>query len=370
VCQMSQERKGYPMRMVTKTCAVLLVLGLAAAAHAAGLRVQLHPQTGDWTAFAAGDELVGIGGGEAEWIRNGQVLARVNDPLGLVGSNYDPNQPLFLADAEGNRVVAFVPGMEVFVTNEPPAIVHFKQGYARGGARRTSNMTYHNGPVLLANKTEAIFWGSSWPTYTGDIITGLDSFFGGFGASNYAGITTQYYEISGTTRLYIGAGSTYYGHAIDGTTAPSSALSTSQVIAEACSVVGNNPDPNTLYLVYTDTTAGNVNYCAYHTWGSCGSKPIQVAYMPNITGVAGCDPGNLYGVGGSQGMRALANVTAHELEETITDPRGSAWYDRQGAEIGDKCAWLFAGAVTLSNGTVWQLQEEWSNAASGCAQGQ
>ena len=237
-------------------------------------------------------------------------------------------------------------------------------------ARGSSNMTYHNGGVLVADKTQAIFWGSSWGTCTGDIITGIDSFFGGFGNSNYAGITTQYYQVSGGTRSYIGAGSTYLGHVIDGSTAPSSALSTSQVIAEACSAIGNNPDPNALYLVYTDTTAGNANYCAYHTWGSCNGKPIQAAYMPNLTGVAGCDPDNADDLSRSQALRALANVTAHELEEAITDPRGTAWYDRQGSEIGDRCAWKFKGPVTLSNGSVRQLQEEWSNAVTGCVQGQ
>jgi len=358
------------MRMLAKVGAVCLVFGVATAARASELRVRLQPTPDTWTAFAEGDELIANGGGQAEWVRNGQVLARVNDPLGLTGVNFDPNHQLFLTDAEGNRVVTFVPGMELFLTNEPPAIVHFKQGYLHSLRRTSSNMTYHNGGVLLANKTKAIFWGTSWGSYSGDIITGLDSFFGGFGNSNYAGITTQYYQISGGSQHFIGAGSTYLGHYIDGTTAPSSALSTSQVIAEACSAVGNNPDPNTLYLVYTDTTAGNANYCAYHTWGSCGSKPIQVAYMPNVTGVAGCDPGNLYGLSGSEGLRALANVTAHELEEAITDPRGTAWYDRQGSEIGDKCAWQFSGKVTLSNGSVWQLQKEWSNAVSGCVQGQ
>lgn len=357
------------MQRLAKLGVTFLVLGVAAAAGAAAPRVQLHPDADAWTAFAQGDELVPVGGGQADWVRAGQVVARVNDPLDLTGANYDPAKQLYLTDAEGNRVVAFVAGMSLFVTDQPPAIVHYKQGYPRP-LRGSSNMTYHNGGVLLANKTEAIFWGTSWGGYTGDIITGLDSFFGGFGNTNYSGITAQYYQISGGTKQFIGAGSTYLGHYIDGTPAPGSALSTSQVIAEACSATGNNPDPNTLYLVYTDTTAGNANYCAYHTWGTCGTRPVQAAYMPNITGVAGCDPGNLYGLSGSQGLRALANVTAHELEEAITDPRGSAWYDRRGSEIGDKCAWLFAGPVTFSNGSVWQLQEEWSNAVTGCVQGQ
>ena len=29
----------------------------------------------------------------------------------------------------------------------------------------------------------------------------------------------------------------------------------------------------------------------------------------------------------------------------MTDPRGNAWYDSQGAENADKCAWTFGSAL-------------------------
>jgi hypothetical protein len=90
--------------------------------------------------------------------------------------------------------------------------------------------------------------------------------------------------------------------------------------------------------------------------------------MPNTTGVGGCDPGNLYNCNTySQGTRCLANVTSHEYMEAITDADISAWYDSSGSEIGDKCAWQFSSCVPLSTGS-WQLQQEWSNSASGCVQ--
>jgi len=60
----------------------------------------------------------------------------------------------------------------------------------------------------------------------------------------------------------------------------------------------------------------------------------------------------------------LANVSAHELSEARTDPRNGGWYDRQGDENGDKCAWTFnVPSVTFTNGSKWKLQGEWSNAA-------
>ena len=86
--------------------------------------------------------------------------------------------------------------------------------------------------------------------------------------------------------------------------------------------------------------------------------------MPNIDGIAGCDPAQPL-LGHSQGLAAVANVTAHELSETITDPRGAGWFDSGGAENGDKCAWTWSpsGPMTFSNGTRWYVQGEWSNAA-------
>src|SRR4051812_11789241 len=52
--------------------------------------------------------------------------------------------------------------------------------------RKTPNMTYHGGVVMPTSKVKAIFWGTSWGTYTGDKVTGIDSFYNGFSNSNYA----------------------------------------------------------------------------------------------------------------------------------------------------------------------------------------
>lgn len=131
-------------------------------------------------------------------------------------------------------------------------------------------------------------------------------------------------------------------------------------------MTSDNPDPAAVYFVFTSTQAGNVNYCAWHSWGNCANgKPVQVSYLPNLDGIAGCDPQDSVS-GNSQGLAAIMNVTAHELLEAITDPRGNAWYDSGGQENGDKCAWSFPagdGLSTFSNGSRFKLQMEWSNAA-------
>ena len=58
---------------------------------------------------------------------------------------------------------------------------------------------------------------------------------------------------------------------------------------------------------------------------------MQFAFFFDLDGDAGCDP-DTSGLH-SQGLAALANVSAHELSEARTDPASpGAWYDSSGAE--------------------------------------
>jgi hypothetical protein len=52
----------------------------------------------------------------------------------------------------------------------------------------------------------------------------------------------------------------------------------------------------------------------------------------------------------------MTSVIAHELEEANTDPNLNAWYDRQGAEGADKCAWTFGSRLkTTANGAYYNV---------------
>jgi hypothetical protein len=218
-------------------------------------------------------------------------------------------------------------------------------------------MTFHNGTVLTSNKTQGIFWGD-WSN-PGDKITGLESFFNGWGGSGMAADSTEY---SGTNGQ-VTTSSTYLGSVLDTDTPPSRALTVAGAVAEVCKVTTDAPQPDAVYFIYTSTGAGHVSYCAWHSWGNCSNgAPVQVAYMPNVDGDPGCDPVDTNHPTRSEGLAALANVTSHELSEAITDPRNGGWYDSSGGENGDKCAWAFHNDVTIG-GDTWKLQMEWSNAA-------
>jgi hypothetical protein len=231
--------------------------------------------------------------------------------------------------------------------------------------RKTANMTYHGGVVMPTSTVKAIFWGTSWGTYTGDKVTGIDSFYSGFGNSNYAKTSDEYNDSSGTS---VGASSTYQGHILD-TSAASGGGSTSAILAEVQRqvTVGNitlDPSGNSYIPVYTDLPRGHASYCAWHSAGSIDGTRVEFGFFWKLDGDGGCDPQDTTTTH-SEGLAAIANVSAHELSEARTDPATpGAWYDSRGAENGDKCAWTFgAPTVTFSNGSKWKLQGEWSNAA-------
>jgi len=269
--------------------------------------------------------------------------------------------------AQGFQASRHDPNVEDLNNDAAPPLlgVHWARDFAPvRPARLSANMTYHGGKIMPTAISKAIFWGTSWGTYSGDKITGLDSWYVGHSNSNYAKTVNEYTGTNGT----VGSVTTHQGHIID-TSVASGGASTSVILAEVCKQVKAGtivPDAsgNGYYPVYSDIKRGSAGYCAWHSAGSCSGVPVQFAFFFNLDGDAGCDPSDSSGLH-SQGLAALANVTAHELEEARSDPSSpGAWYDSAGAENGDKCAWTFgAPLVAFSNGSQWKLQGEWSNKA-------
>jgi len=205
---------------------------------------------------------------------------------------------------------------------------------------------------------KSIFWGSSWNTKAGDKITGIDTFYDGFGGTNYEATNTEYTDGSGHVSTAVSSS----GHVVDPSATPTGAPSTSAVFAVVARNV-SNPVTNGYYPVYSERGRGNAGYCAWHSWGTINGTPVQFAFFFNLDNDPGCDPNDTSGLH-SQGLAALGNVSGHELSEALTDPHINAWYDNSGAENADKCAWTFGGRlVAFSNGSQWKIQGNWSNNA-------
>jgi hypothetical protein len=285
-----------------------------------------------------------------------------------------------------------------------PVLEQGKAGRPSGGG----NLIYHyssgvGGPVMqTGNRTYAIFWAGSGTPDWGDAgyIPTIQGYFANVAAdsgktSNVYATDTQYYGPSGAKIAYASMAAdsttdTYPYPAANGCTdkATTICLSDGQLRTELTRVMTANSWPassagvQNLFFIFTPKGVGScagsscayTNYCAYHSWIP-GADPILYANQPYAAQnyrIYTCDSGQH-----PNGTTADAtlNVVSHEHNEAITDEQGSAWYDSQGAENGDKCAWNFGTALgststgqynqVIGTGTYY-LQQEWSNASSGC----
>lgn len=279
---------------------------------------------------------------------------------------------LVLSSVTANAFAAASPQL---VAGDPHGLVLPRGARPGGGGSGSSPLlVWHNGQIMTSSAATAIYWGSSWgsTSYQSDKITGLATLYSGFGASNYMGTNTEYTGTNGQ----VGTGVAYDGSVIDTSATPRRGPRPSDVLKVVARDIAN-PVANGYYPVYSDIRRGNAGYCAWHSYGTINGVPVQFAFFFDLNGDPGCDPGDTSGLH-SQGLSALANVSGHELSEAVTDPRGGGWYDSTGAENADKCAWTFNGTVTLTNGSQWKIQGNWSNAAylantgyalGGCIQG-
>ena len=109
------------------------------------------------------------------------------------------------------------------------------------------------------------------------------------------------------------------------------------------------------------TSGFGTQWCAYH--GAVSSNPnITYTNLPYMSDAGGsCGSGSVTG----SALDGVSIVEGHELAESITDPLLNAWYDANGQENGDLCAWTGLHTITTSAGT-FAVQPLWSNADGGC----
>jgi hypothetical protein len=250
-------------------------------------------------------------------------------------------------------------------TQRPAAKKTYQQTQAEQDLNRGTTSSKllidHGGPVLPSSTSYAIYWGTT-TDFPADLQSGMESLLSGFNGSNYLGIAQQYMRGASVATLYGGA-------LVDTSAPPAKPPTTANIAAEVCKLFPS-PDPSAVYFVFT-SNAPKVNYCAWHASATCNGTTFQIAYVPNqALLLSGCSPYLVANLGCnnlSEGTVASADSVAHEFMEAITDPQLNAWYDHGGAEIGDKCNFVYGSCVNLQH-SKWQIQEEWSNAINGCQQ--
>jgi len=322
-----------------------------------------------------------------------------------------------------NRIPAFVPallgllivmpfsllraqgsggGAAIIEHGQPQVVIHATvgaavsareaRGHSGGGSK---NLSYHGGTggigVEAAPQIYLVLWGSQWnnndPSGEASI---LQNFYSGVGGSSWLNSVTQYCQgVASGTIFCSGAGTPagnqanmFAGVWADNATSAPSRPSQSQLAAEAVKAAAsfNNKtaasNASVQYVIATasgnNATGFGTQYCAWHSSTSSSYGNIAYTNLPYITDAGGSCGANFNGLGPNAGITI---VGGHELAETITDQfPSSGWLDSNGAENGDKCAWITSGQgasanTSLSTGT-FPVQSLWSNAfnsnAGGC----
>ena len=101
-----------------------------------------------------------------------------------------------------------------------------------------------------------------------------------------------------------------------------------------------------VYIGAADTRLSSgfgTSYCGWHTYGTLGANNIPYIAIQDFTSkyYSACSAQTI-SPNGNIALDAMASVLVHEIDEAITDADLRTWYDANGAENADKCAWTFA----------------------------
>ncbi|HEX2591611.1 MAG TPA: hypothetical protein VHL34_08955 [Rhizomicrobium sp.] len=269
-----------------------------------------------------------------------------------------------------------------------------------------TSLTYHAGGSVMQPLVNfyVIYW---MPNKLQDgTTTGISTTYkqiqnamvGGYGGHSLSSINTQYYQtIGGHTSYVTGNGvlaatyidkGAYPASGCTSTARPNNCITDAQLQTEIQRVMtlnGWTGGMDKMFLVFTSTGEGScfnassttcayTAYCAYHSYFTPPSGP-NVIYSNEPYG----DQTVCFGDGTSPhnflDAEAATTAASHEISEAITDPFLNAWYDTDGNENGDKCAynygknhWNAGKANQKWNGEYFELQMEWNNHTGSCTQ--
>jgi hypothetical protein len=268
---------------------------------------------------------------------------------------------------------------------------HVRPSLSLGAAPTSGNgIDYHGGPIIYTQKVAAIYWsnrtiypggpaaGTNGPGSTDGSVVGF--FMNHLGGSPYYNINTTYFDKVGT---HIQNSVTYTQYWAANTNVPLAGQPVLDMQIQAQVIAGFTSgkltyDPSTLYLVFSDALVNlggqfGVVYCAYHGNFAWNGNDVKYAAMPHDIDFFTCSALN-GSPNNDPAADAEVNTLAHETEETNTDEDLNAWYDSNGNENGDKCAWNFGATYKTANGATanmnlggkdFLVQQNWVNANGG-----
>jgi hypothetical protein len=252
-----------------------------------------------------------------------------------------------------------------------------------------TGINYHDGSVMEVNNQNIYFiWYGNWTNNTATTI--LPEFISGLRGSPYFNTDTSYFDnvlhIRNTPLMSTQIFDNY---------SQGASLTDVQVADVVNRAVVNRLlpyDGNGIYMVLTSpdvtsTLSGDgsfcVNFCGWHNVGSFENNLLRFGFVGNPA--TQCPAGRpitcsaqTLTPNGNQGADAMANVIAHEVNETVTDPLLNGWFRGNTAgEVGDLCNFNFGTTFNAPNGSLanvvlggkdFLIQQNWLNSGSGgCA---
>jgi Phosphate-induced protein 1 conserved region len=257
----------------------------------------------------------------------------------------------------------------------------YRRAKTHGAVVQGNGINYHGGPVMQGPTHVYFIWYGDWTKDAGANAI-LTDFANNIGGSPYFNINTTYGDTTGNvvnSVLYVTSTSD------PGTLGTSLSDNNIWTLVKNSLSSGNLPlDANGVYFVLTapgvaETSGFLTQYCGWHTYGTYNSTNIKFAFVGDADGpsLGNCAAQVSSSPNGDPAADAMASVMGHELEESVTDPLLNAWYDSNGNENADKCAWTF-GSTYSANGAAanmllgsrnYLIQRDWLNANGGsCAQ--
>lgn len=222
------------------------------------------------------------------------------------------------------------------------------QAPTAGSTSATSPIIYHGGPIMAGTPNVYVIWYGNWNQSNGtDTAAGQElvrNFLAYIGGSPYFDINVTYStaasDITGLVQ-YVKDTSDAYSQG--------SKLSDTKIATIVKSSINSGKlpaDANGVYFVLTSsdvtvTSGFCTRYCGWHTHGNIAGLDIKYSFVGNAARCLRACAAQSVSPNNNPGVDAMISVIAHELEEAVTDPDLNAWYDGQGAENADKCAWTF-----------------------------
>lgn len=240
---------------------------------------------------------------------------------------------------------------------------------------------YHGGPVMGTTATSLpnvyYIWYGNWSGNSAvNILTNLAK---NIGASSYYNINSTYVDANNqpVRRVVNFPQPGIFDNYSQGTNLTDNSIF--QIVSTAINTNKLPLDQNGIYFVLTsadvnETSGFCTQYCGWHTYGFIQNTAIKYSFVGNAARCPNSCAAQRVSPNNNAGADGMASVIAHELEETVTDPRLNAWYDNSGEENADKCAWTFGQTKIAPNGSKYNMtlgglnyliQQNWLNANGG-----